>query len=75
MRCYIITIVLSLWLTSLFGDNHKQDTSLCFGKAYFPVVEAPACLRSTIGGKDYLVFVENSDSLSLKGHYMSWRKT
>lgn len=74
MRCYIITIVLSLWLTSLFGDNHTQDTSLCFGKAYFPVVEAPACLRSTVGGKDYLVFVENSDSLSLKGHYMSLEK-
>ena len=71
MRCYIITIVLSLWLTSLFGDNHTQDTTLSWGKAYFPIVEAPVCLRSTIGGKDYLVFVEYNDSLSIKGHYMS----
>ena len=71
MRCYIITIVLSLWLASLFGNNHTQDTSLFLGEADFPAVETPTCLRSTIGGKDYLVFVEYSDSLSLKGHYMS----
>ena len=71
MRRYIITIVLSLWLALLYGNGHTQDTSLCFGKAYFPVVEAPACYKSTIGGKDFLVFVERSDSISIKGHYMS----
>ena len=71
MRRYIITIVLFLWLASLFGNNHTQDTSLFLGEADFPAVEAPTCLRSTIGAKDYLVFVEYSDSLSLKGHYMS----
>ena len=71
MRRYIITIVLSLWLASLFGDNHTQDSTLSWGKAYFPVVETPACFRSNVGGKDFLVFVEYSDSLSIKGHYMS----
>lgn len=71
MRRYIITIVLSLWLASLLGDNHTQDSTLSWGKAYFPVVETPACFRSNVGGKDFLVFVEYSDSLSIKGHYMS----
>ena len=70
MRRYIITLVLSLWLTLLFGDNHIQDASLFLRKVRFPFMETPACLRSTIGGKDYLVFVEYSDSLSIKGHYM-----
>ncbi len=71
MRRYIITIVLFLWLALLFGGNHSQDTCLIFREAYLPAVKPPACLRSTIGGKDYLVFVEHSDSLSIKGHYMS----
>lgn len=75
MRRYIITLVFSLWLAHLFGDNLVQDTSLFLGKAYFPVIETPACYRSTIDGKDYLVFVEYSDSLSIKGHYMSLEET
>ena len=70
MRRYIITLVLPLWLTLLFGDNHIQDVSLFLRKVHFPFMETPACLRSNIGGKDYLVFVEYSDSLSIKGHYM-----
>ena len=72
MRRYIITIVLSLWLASLFGDNHTQDT-LSLGKANFPVVEAPACFRSNVGGKDFLVFVEYSDSLSYSKAVL-WRQ-
>ena len=71
MRRYIITIVLSLWLALLFGDNHTQDTSLFLGKACFPIMETPVCLRSTISGKDFLVFVEYSDSLNVEGHYMT----
>ena len=71
MLRYIITIVLSLWLALLFGNGHTQDTSLCFGKASFPIVETPAWYRSTIGGKDFMVSVEYSDSLCIKGHYMT----
>ena len=71
MRRYIITLVFSLWLAHLFGDNPIQDTSLFSEKVCFPVTEAPVCFRSTIDGKDFLVFIEYSDSLNLKGHYMT----
>ena len=71
MRRYIITLVFSLWLAHLFGDNPIQDTSLFSEKVCFPVMEAPVCFRSTIDGKDFLVFIEYSDSLNLKGHYMT----
>lgn len=72
---YIITLVLSFWLVHLFGDNPVQDTSLVLERVCFPVVEAPACFRSNIDGKDFLVFIEYSDSLSIKGHYMTMEET
>ena len=75
MRRYIITLVLSFWLVHLFGDNPVQDTSLVLERVCFPVVEAPACFRSNIDGKDFLVFIEYSDSLSIKGHYMTMEET
>ena len=75
MRRYIITIVFSLWLALLFGDNPVQDTSLVSERVCFPVMETPACFRSTINDKDYLVFIEYSDSLNIKGHYMTLEET
>ena len=68
MRRYIITLVLSLWIAQLFGDNRVSDTlqNVCF-----PVIETPVWYTSTVHGKDYLVFIERSDSLNIKGHYMS----
>ena len=68
---YILTLVFSLWLAHLFGENPVQDTSLVLEKVYFPVMETPACFRSTIHDNDFLVFVEYNDSLNIKGHYMS----
>ena len=41
----------------------------------FPIIETPTILKSTIGGKDFLVFIEYSDSLNIKGHYMSLEET
>ena len=70
MRRCLITIVLSIGFVLLFGDN-TQDASLSWGNGYFPIMETPACFRSVIGGKGFLVFVEHCDSLNIKGHYMT----
>lgn len=75
MRRYIITIVFSLWLALLFGGNPFQDTSLLLKKVCFPAIETPACFRSTIHDKDFLVIIEYSDSLNIKGHYMTLEET
>jgi hypothetical protein len=75
MRRYFITLVLSLWIAYLFGDNPIQDTSLFLDKVYFPLMGTPACFKSTVDDKDYMVFVEYSDSLNIKGHYMTLEET
>ena len=72
---YIFTLAFSLWLTHLFGDNPVQDSSLVLERVCFPIVETPACFRSTVDGKDFLVFIEYSASLSIKGHYMTLKET
>ena len=41
----------------------------------FPIIETPTLFKSTIKGRDFLVFVEYSDSLNIKGHYMSLEET
>ena len=41
----------------------------------FPIIETPAVFKSTIGGRDFIVFIEYSDSLNIKGHYMSLEET
>ena len=41
----------------------------------FPFIEPPTVFKSTIGDKDFLVFIEYSDSLNIKGHYMSLEET
>ena len=75
MRRYIITLLFTLWFAHLFGDNHIQDTSSLLGKVSFPVMKTPVCFRSTIHDKNFLVFIEYSDSLNIKGHYMSLNGT
>ena len=71
MRRYIFTLVFSLLFTSLFGDDCISNPRLFFKKVYFPVIETPAYFTSTVHGKDFLVFIEHSDSLNIKGHYMA----
>ncbi len=75
MRRYIITIVFSLLFASLFGNDGIPNPHLFLKKVYFPVVEVPACFTSTVHGKDFLVFIEYSDSLNIRGHYMAKEET
>ena len=71
MRRSIITIILSMLFTQLFGNEGIPNPLLYLKKVYFPVIETPACFTSTIRDKDYLVFIEHSDSLHVTGHYMA----
>ena len=74
MRRFVFTIVFSLLFAPLFGNDDIPNPRLFFKKVYFPVIETPACFTSTVHGKDFLVFVEYSDSLNIKGHYMALEK-
>lgn len=71
MRRCIITIILSLWFAYLFGNDDIPKPRMFLKKVYFPVVETPAIFKSTVHGDDYLIFIEYSDSLNMKGHYMA----
>lgn len=71
MRRCIIAIVFSLWFAHLFGNDRFPDPHLFMKKVYFPKVETPAVFKSTIHGDNYLIFIEYSDSLNMKGHYMA----
>ena len=76
MRRLYITIVLVLLSAHLFGnDGGIPDPRLFMKRVCFPVVETPAVFTSTIDDKDFLVFIEYSDSLNIKGHYMFWEET
>ena len=70
MRRYIFAIVFSLSCANLFGNDGIPNPLLFLKKVYFPVIETPACITGTVRGKDFLVFIEYSDSLNIKGHYM-----
>ena len=71
MRRYSITLLLFLWFAHLFGNDGIPNPRLFFKKVYFPVVETPAVFTSKVHGKELLVFIEYSDSLNVKGHYMT----
>jgi pimeloyl-ACP methyl ester carboxylesterase len=75
MRRFIFTLVLSLLFAPLFGNDGFPKPRLFLKKVYFPVIETPACFTSTVHGKDFLVFIEHSDSLNIKGHYMALEET
>ena len=75
MRRFVFTIVLSLLFAHLFGSDYHPDPILFFKKVHFPVIETPACFTSTVHGKDFLVFVEYSDSLNIRGHYMALKES
>lgn len=71
MRRYIFALVLSLSFVHLFGNDGIPNPRLFLKKVYFPVVETPAVFKSKVHGKELLVFIEYSDSLNVKGHYMA----
>ena len=75
MRRYIFTLVFSFLFISLFGNDDIPNPRLFFKKVYFPIIETPAYFTSTVHGKDFLVFIEYSDSLNIKGHYMDLEET
>ena len=71
MRRYIFALVLSLSFVHLFGNDGIPNPRLFLKKVYFPVVETPTVFISKVHGKELLVFIEYSDSLNVKGHYMA----
>lgn len=59
----------------LLGNNGTPDPVMKMKGDGFPIIETPTIFKSTIGDRDFLVFVEHSDSLNIKGHYMSLEET
>ena len=75
MRRLFITIVFSLLSAHLLGNDGFPDPRLFMKKVFFPIIETPAVFTSTVDDEDFLVFIEYSDSLNIKGHYMIWEDT
>ena len=75
MRRFIITIAFLAATLPLFCGGPHYDPRKFLKGVYFPVIETPAVFMSTVHGHDYLLFVEYSDSLNMKGHYMSMEET
>ena len=59
----------------LLGNDSTPDPIMSMKRGCFPIIETPSVFKSTIGGRDFLVFIEYSDSLNIKGHYMSLEET
>ena len=64
-----------LLCTHLFGNGSTPDPIMFKNGDSFPIIETPTVFKSTIGDRDFLVFIEYSDSLNIKGHYMSLKET
>ena len=64
-----------LLCTHLFGNCSTPDPIMFKNGDSFPFIEPPTVFKSTIGDKDFLVFIEYSDSLNIRGHYMSLEET
>ena len=75
MRRILYILAFSLLFAALFGNNRDPDEHLFPKKVIFPVIETPAIFTSTVDDKDFLIFIEYSDSKTIKGHYMSLEET
>ena len=64
-----------LLYTHLFGNDSTPDPIMFKNGDSFPIIDTPTVFKSTIGDRDFLVFIEYSDSLNIKGHYMSLEET
>ncbi len=71
---FLATIVLFLLSFQLLGNDGIPNRLFRKG-VFFPIVETPAVFTSTVDDKDFLVFIEYSDSLHVRGHYMAWEET
>ncbi len=70
-----LTTMCLLFCVHLFGNDSIPDPGMFMKGDGFPIIETPAVFKSTIGDRDFLVFVEYSDSLNIKGHYMALEET
>lgn len=75
MRRFFTTSVLLLFASILFAGSCANEKRKLFWKVVFPVIETPAVFTGTIDDRNYLIFVEHSDSLHINGHYMSLEET
>ena len=75
MRRFFTTSVLLLLVSLVIARPTSTEKRKLFWKVVFPVIETPAVFTSTIDDKEFLVFVEYSDSLHIRGHYMSMEET
>lgn len=75
MRRFLTTSILLLLVAAVFAspsDNEKRKKNK---KVVFPIIETPALFTGVIDDNNYLVFIEYSDSLHVRGHYMSLEET
>lgn len=71
----ILASMCLLLCAHLLGNDSTPDPIMSTKEGGFPIIETPSVFKSTIGGRDFLVFIEYSDSLNIKGHYMSLEGT
>lgn len=71
----ILASMCLLSCVNLFGNDSIPGLIMSMKGGCFPIIETPTVFKSTIGDRDFLVFVEYSDSLNIKGHYMSLEET
>ena len=74
MRRFFTTSVFVLVVSVLLASPPDDARRRLFWKVVFPIIETPAVFTGTVDGRDYLIFIEHSDSLHIRGHYMSLEK-
>ena len=75
MRRFFTTSIFILLVSTLFACSTSKEKRKPFWKVVFPVIETPATFTGTIDDRDYLIFIEHSDSLYVTGHYMLLEET
>ena len=75
MRRFFTTSIFILLVSTLFACSTSKEKRKPSWKVVFPLIETPATFTSSIDDKDYLIFIEHSDSLYVTGHYMALGKT
>ena len=72
---FFTTSIFILLVSSLFACSTSKEKRKPSWKVVFPVIETPATFTSSIDDKNYLLFIEHSDSLYVTGHYMALGET
>lgn len=71
MRRFFTSSVFVLLVSVLWASPLEEARLRLFWKVVFPVIETPSVFTGTIDNRDYLIFIEHSDSQHIRGHYMS----